>query len=309
MSDSENETDQIRNGEMFENYLAAKKNCEKKKGKKYSKAKSAKAWTDDETSLLIDVLEANPCLWDIYHTDYSKRGLKEIAYTEIATSLDKNITSIKAKINSMRTQLGREMGKEKSTKSGQSTSELYTSKWIHYDKLNFLIPVFEASKSRDTLKRMDLQEDESAENEVTPSKRKTIAEKKLDLLSKCTEAITTNAKPKANECSNPKISAFALYPDGKLSELNKRTRRIAEKRISDVLFDMEMSTDVSTDGEFSCPQRNPYVGYNYHGVPRMPQAIPIMPQSVAGISQKGQTQGIFGMQPQSGQSHVDMLNK
>ena len=175
------------------------------------------------------------------------------------------------------------MEKEKSTKSGQSTDELYASKWIHYDKLNFLIPVFGASKSRDTLKRMNLQEDESAEKEVIPSKRKTIAEKKLDLLSKCTQAITANVKPKANESSNPKISAFALYADEKLSELNKRTRRISEKRISDVLFDMEMSTDVLTVGEFSRPHRNPYVGYNYHGLRRMPQAISIMPQSVAGI--------------------------
>ena len=158
------------------------------------------------------------------------------------------------------------MAKEKSTKSGQSTDELYASKWIHYDKLIFLTPVFWASKSRDTLKRMNLKEDESAEKEVTPIKRKTTAEKKLDLLSKCTEAITANAKPKANEFSNPKISAFALYVDEKLSELNKRTRRIAEKRISDVLFDMEMSTDVLTDGECSRPQRtqrNPHVGYNF----------------------------------------------
>ena len=111
-----------------------------------------------------------------------------------------------------------------------------------------------ASKSRDTLKRMNLQHDESAEKEVEPSKRKAIAEMKLDLLSKCTEAITANAKPKANESSNPKISAFALYVDEKLSELNKHTRRIAEKHISDVLFDIEMSTDVSTDGQFSRPQ-------------------------------------------------------
>ena len=181
------------------------------------------------------------------------------------------------------------MAKEKSTKSGQSTDKLYASKWIHYDKLNFLIPLFGASKSRDTLKRMNLQEDESAEKEVTPSKRKTIAEKKLDLLSNCTEAITANAKPKPNESSKPKISAFALCVDEKLSELNKCHRKIAEKHISDVLFDMEMSTDVSTDGEISRSQRNLYVGYNYHGVPRMPQAIPIMPQSVAGISQQGQT--------------------
>ena len=46
MSDSENQIDPIRNGEMFENYLAAKKNCEKKKGKNDPKAKSAKEWTD-----------------------------------------------------------------------------------------------------------------------------------------------------------------------------------------------------------------------------------------------------------------------
>ena len=208
ISDSENEIDPIRNGEMFENYLAAKKNCKKKKGKKDPKVKSAKEWTTMRLPSLL--LEATPCLWDIYHTDYSKRDLKEIAYTEIATSLDTNITSIKAKINSLRTQLGREMAKEKSNKSGQSIDELYANKWIHYDKLNFLIPVFGGSKSRDTLKRMNLQEDESAEKKFTPSKRKTRAEKKLDLLSKCTEAITANAKPKANESSNPKISAFML---------------------------------------------------------------------------------------------------
>ena len=129
------------------------------------------------------------------------------------------------------------------------------------------------------------------------------------MLSKCTEAITANAKPNANESSNLKISAFALYVDEKLLELNKRTRGIAEKRISDVLSDMEMLTDVSTDGQFSRPQRSPYIGYNYHAVPRMPQAIPIMPESVAGISQQGQTQGTFDMQPQSEQSYVDMFNK
>ena len=109
------------------------------------------------------MLEANPCLWGIYHTDYSIRDLHEIAYMEIATSLDTNITSIKAKINSLKTQLGQEMAKEKSTKSKQSTDKLYASKWIHYDKLNFLILFFGASKSRDTLKRMNLQDDESAE--------------------------------------------------------------------------------------------------------------------------------------------------
>ena len=160
---------QLEMGKCLKTILQPKRIVKRRREKKDPKAKSAKEWTDDETSLLTDMLEANPCLWDIYHTDYSKRDLKEIAYTEIVISLDTNITSIKAKINSLRTQLGREMAKEKSTKSAQSTDELYASKWIHYDKLNFLIPVFGASKSRDTLTRMNLQEDESAEKEVTPS--------------------------------------------------------------------------------------------------------------------------------------------
>ena len=128
------------------------------KNEKDSNAKND--WTDDEICLLIDMLEVKPCLWKVYHTDYTNRGVKEIAYPEIATSLDANIPSIKTKINGLRAQLRQERAKEKSTKTGQSTDKLYSSNWIHYGKLAFLVPVIEASKSRDTLKRINLQEDE-----------------------------------------------------------------------------------------------------------------------------------------------------
>ena len=256
-TDSDFEADLIKNGDLFKKSHATKKKDDKKtqdkkaeKGKKDSKAKSAKDCTDDEISLLIDLLESNPCLWDIHHKDYSKRDLKEIAYSDIAESFDTNIASIKTKINSLRTQFGKELTKERSTKSGQSTDELYSSNWTHFDKLAFLTPVFGASKSRDTLKRMSKNEqDDENDRKVTPNKsRKTIAEKKLDLLSKCADPFTANAKPKPNESPNLKLSVFAVYVDEKLSELKKRDRRIAEKRISDVLFDIEMTTGTSTDG-------------------------------------------------------------
>ena len=152
------------------------------------------------------------------------------------------------------------------------------------------------------------EQDDENDKDVTPNKsRKTIAEKKLDLLSKCTEAFTANAKPKHNESPNPKLSAFAVYVDEKLSELKKRDRRIAEKRISDVLFDIEIATDTSTDGGSIHPQRNQFVGYNFQAVPRMQQTMPIMSQSAPGIPQQGQTPGTFDIQP--GQSYVDMINK
>ena len=140
--DSVFEADPIKNADLFQEGLATKKDDDKKthykkveKGKKDmkatkpvdSKAKSAKDWPDDETSLLIDLLESNPCLWDIHHKDYSKRDLKEIAYSDIAESFDINIASIKTKINNVRTHFRKELSKERSTKSGQSTDELYSS--------------------------------------------------------------------------------------------------------------------------------------------------------------------------------------
>ena len=70
-------------------------------------------------------------------------------------------------------------------------------------------------------------------------KKKAITERKLELLPKCTEVITK----KPLESADSKHSAFALYVDKKLSHLGKSCRRIAEKRISDVLFEVEMQSE------------------------------------------------------------------
>ena len=128
---------------------ATNKTREKKRKQRVWKknANAKKDWTDDEISLLIYMLEANSCLWNVYNTDYTNCGMKEIAYTEIATSLDTNIPLTKTKINSLRAQLGLKDAQKKSTKSGKSTDELYLRNWIHYDKLAFLVPVIRASKS------------------------------------------------------------------------------------------------------------------------------------------------------------------
>ena len=188
------------------------------------------------------MLEEKPCLWDVFDKEYTKWDAREKAYTEIASSLDTNIESIKAKINGLRAQLGREVAKVNKTKSGQSTDELYASSWIHYDRLSFLLPVIKSSKSRDTLKRKNEEENEEVEETrfSTPGlKKKTDVERKIALLFQCTEAITK----KPVESSDSKHSAFALYVDEKLCKLGKHDQRIAEKRITDVLFAVEMQSE------------------------------------------------------------------
>ena len=240
-------------GKAFESHLKEKDTAKKtkegndKEGNTAKKTKSKgfdrlKDWTDEEISLLIDMLEEKPCLWDVFDKQYTKRDVKEIAYTEIASSLDTNIESIKGKINGLRAQLGKEVAKVNKTKGGHSTDELYASSWIHYDRLSFLLPVIKSSKSRDTLKRKNEEENEEVEETMFSTlglEKKTIAERKIELLSKCTEAITK----KPVESADSKRSTFALYVNEKLSQLGKRDRRIAEKRISDVLFEVEMQSE------------------------------------------------------------------
>ena len=111
---------------------AAKKNDKKEK-------KGAKDWTNDKICLLIEMLEERPCLWDVFDKQYSKRDVREIAYTEIASALDV-LESLKTKINSIRAQFGSELAKVNKTKSGQSTDELYVPGWVHYQNLLFLVP-------------------------------------------------------------------------------------------------------------------------------------------------------------------------
>ena len=136
--------------------------------KKEKDSNGKKDWTDDEISLLMDMLDTNPCLWDVYHTDYTNRCIKEIAYTEIAASLDTNISSIKTKINCLRVR------------------EMYCQ---NVQKLLQQIQI----QKRPC--QMNLQ------------------------LQKCWPFLLTSRK---------------------LSHLNKRHRRIAEKRITDILFEIEM---------------------------------------------------------------------
>ena len=147
-----------------------------------SHLKGAKNWADEEISLLMDMLEEKLCLWDVFDKEYMKRDVKEIACTEITSSLDTNTASIKAKINGLRGQLGGEVAKVNKTKSGQSTDELYASSWIHYDRLSFLLPVIKSSKSRDTLKRKNEEENDEVEEtrfSTLGFKKKTIAKRKL----------------------------------------------------------------------------------------------------------------------------------
>ena len=128
--------------------------------------------------MLIELLKERPSLWDVFNKDYSKCDIKNTAYKEIAEVFGCNMTSIKDNINGLRAQYGREMVKENTRKSEESTGELYVSNWTHYQSLAFLQPVMKSSSSKNTLKQSNKDVDETECTEVktySGSKKKSLA--------------------------------------------------------------------------------------------------------------------------------------
>ena len=227
--------------EVVEDKMAAGKDTAKEKMDKASKGKGAKDWKEDEVSMLIKLLQERPSLWDVFKNDHSKLDVKDTAYKEIAKVFGCNITSIKGKINGLRAQYGREMAKVTKTKSGQCTDELYVSNWEHYQSLEFLQPEMKSSNSKITLKQSngDLDEIECAEVKAyLGSKKKPLAEKKIELLTKCTDAITNST---LIESQGIKRSSFTTYVEENVSVFNKRQRTITEMKTNDVLFKLPIS--------------------------------------------------------------------
>ena len=99
----------------------------------------------------------------------------------MASNFDTDIASIKQKLNNLRTRSGKELSKERNTKSSQATEYLYNSNWPFFYQLAFLTPVIGASKSRDTSKRTSVNNDDDNEDEVTSSNQRkpTVAEKTI----------------------------------------------------------------------------------------------------------------------------------
>ena len=148
MSGSENE--EVESSENFDTPGIIPQNGKRKATSSAIRGRTTKArkWSDLEVDQLVDLLKERICLWDIFSKDYHLRDKKERAYLEMAEKLGIAVVDIKAKIIGLQAQLGREIAKTKSTKSGQAVTDSYKSNWIYSEKLQFLAAVMQAGKKQ-----------------------------------------------------------------------------------------------------------------------------------------------------------------
>ena len=213
--------------------------------------KETKKWSNDDVALLIDILEERACLWNVYDKSYHLKHTRERALSEMSGSLDASPAEIKTKILTLRSQLCREIRKVNKTKSGQSTYQLNKLTWIYWEMLQFLHPVLQPGKSRGRLRGslhenendnpeldktsdVDVSKSAKSQNSAPKLKKAAMEEKKVELMNTCIAALKVPEK-------QPEQCHFSLFISEKLRSFDHRARVLAEKRISDVIFDIEMN--------------------------------------------------------------------
>lgn len=81
---------------------------------------------------LIELYEQRPCLWNVEHEDYHNRQKRSLAISEIEKEMGMEKDDIVQKWITLRGQYLRELEKQRKSRSGQSTAELYVSGWKFY---------------------------------------------------------------------------------------------------------------------------------------------------------------------------------
>ena len=75
------------------------------------------------------------------------RNTRDLAYAEIGDKLFIGEAEIKSKISGLRAQLGRELNKCRTKRSGQGANENYKTNWAYWERLQFLVPVMQAGRA------------------------------------------------------------------------------------------------------------------------------------------------------------------
>lgn len=184
---------------------------------------------------------------------------------------------ISNQITKLRQILSQNVKKTKALKSGQSTDDLFKPTWLFWKQLQFLVPVMNARHSRDSLPtlpdensvnsptKVEIPDDEdtpptSAPTSVVTQKAKPVKQGRKDqspvkeeLMMECLRIMKT---PESSVSGDFKAeSSFGVYITEKLKLLDNRRRMIAEKRITDIIWELQMDMEQSvSDSSFTSPQ-------------------------------------------------------
>lgn len=100
-------------------------------------------WKDDHTSLILNLLQERPCLWNSKVEEYKYSSNRERALKEIIEALNLpgvTVDDLKAKIKTIRTRYSSELSKvNESSRSGSGSQDVYVPKLFWYKQADLFL--------------------------------------------------------------------------------------------------------------------------------------------------------------------------
>ncbi|KAJ8730009.1 hypothetical protein PYW07_017047 [Mythimna separata] len=211
---------------------------------------------DKITLNFIEDYRKIPHLWDPNNKLYTKKVKRNNGLQVLATKYNMDIDGVKKKIKSLRSYFSKEHQKVMKKNSGAGSDEIYVSPWFAYKHLLFTADSVTPRETRETStkEKKDTQAEvfiressvtsqstcmsEDEHDFILPSirKKRNVENKKTD------EEEASKFMKKATEELNQK-DEFTLYGQliaHKIRNLNPLNRLLAQQRINNTLFNLEM---------------------------------------------------------------------
>ncbi|XP_039751786.1 uncharacterized protein LOC120627805 [Pararge aegeria] len=205
----------------------------------------------DKTLEFIDDYQTCRILWDQNNIDYTNKKKRYGALTALGQKHNLDVQMVKNKIKSLRSYFSKEHQKVIKN-SGGASGESYQSSWFAYNSLLFILDSSAPKESGDnTYENYSATTEESAEYEALLSTNLSEGEhefiqpariKRNFIKSKGDDRYEEayDSKGSAEQSNNDECSTFGQLVAHKLRKLNPRNKLLAERRISNIIFDLEL---------------------------------------------------------------------
>ena len=111
-------------------------------------------WSNEKVITFLEILQTEPCLWDLKLKSFKNRGTQSDAWRRIMELLpfQTSIEEIKKKKESLMGYYRSHLNKmKKSLKSGAGKDDVYTTNWFAFETMDsFLRGVYDGSRTLNT---------------------------------------------------------------------------------------------------------------------------------------------------------------
>ncbi|XP_023938065.1 uncharacterized protein LOC112045910 [Bicyclus anynana] len=207
---------------------------------------------EDKEKTLEFIEDYHTCriLWDQNNIDYTNKKKRYGALTALGQKHCLDVQMVKNKIKSLRSYFSKEH--QKVTKNCAPPGESYQSSWFAYNSLLFILDSTTAKDSGENTYEYTATPEETTEYEQLLSANLSEGEHEFIHPARAKRSFSktkVDEREREEDCSKSpdECATFGQLVAHKLRKLNPRNKLLAERRIANIFFDLELEELDRTD--------------------------------------------------------------